>query len=263
MVKKSLIFILILLTLFSSIVLASEPRLQDEARLVTGDSINEVKGILQRIKEKYDVPVIVYTTNEEINNSRSRADSLLADYVGVDKDGLLLCINMNTGDYYISFSGRVLSMIDDDRLAKLDNNLLQNLKSGNYNKAIINFLADSETYIAGGEIAGNKLVDEKQISSKDVLISGSSGLLTFILSYFGLKKGSTPSPSGLIFNLYDNTKANLLAETDQLINTNTVSRILPKIVQDNGRGSGSGGSVTTTHRGPGGGTFGGGGGKFK
>lgn len=261
MVKKLFIALFAVLVIFSPMAQAAESVIYDNARIISSSNYGAISSRIDEIKTKYQVPVIIYTTEENVYNVRDRSDNLLADYVGNDKDGLILYINMNIGDYHIAFSGRVLHMIDDNRLEDLKSSLLDKLVSGDYDGAINHFLAQAEGYIAGGEIAGNQLIEENTLTPQDTATAGAGGLMTFLMSYFGLKKGSSPKPSGLIYSVIDNTKSSLSASNDKFITTRTTSRIIPRVVVTSG--SKRGGSFTTTHRGSSGGTFGGGGGKFK
>lgn len=260
MVKRIISLLLLILVLTTSPVFAANSKVFDEAQLISPTNIEEVKQKIDDINSKYQVPVVIYTTNEQIINARERADALLADQAGVDKDGLILYINMNTGDYHISYSGRVLNMINDNRRDSLKDNVLDGLVSGDYEGAINTFINESEGYIAGGEIAGNKLVPEQGVTPQDVAMAGTGGLGTFLMSYFGLKNGAKLKPSSLSYNLNNNTSFVLGNLADQFITTRTTARRIPRVVTSSG---GRGGSFTTTHKGPGGGTFGGGGGKFK
>ena len=260
MVKRIISLVLIILILSTVSVVAARPAVFDEANLLSGESLELVQNRIDNINKDYQVPIVIYTTEEDINDARNRADALLADQVGVDQDGLLLYINMNTGDYHISFSGRVLNMINDNRLNSMKDNILDDLVSARYEDAIFTFLNDSQKYIEGGEIAGNVIREEQGVTVQDFATAGAGGVGTFLLSYFGLKNISKPKPSSLIYPLQDNSNLVLANLADRYITTRTTSRYIPRPVASRGDG---GGSITTTHKGPGGGTFGGGGGKFK
>lgn len=247
-----------LLLIFKSTAFAVVGQISDQAGLMDEKSRQELLEQIENLELEYKVPVIIYTSTEDLSqNVRDRADDLLAEYVGNDNSGLLLYLNTNTRDYYFTLSGKVLRMIDNKRQKSLDDNLLLNLKAGDYNKAFMSFFDEAARYIKGGEIQGNILVNEKRLTAKDFKIAGIGGLTTFLISFFGLKKSSTPRPSKFVYYLSDNSNLGYAISGDSCIKTFKTSRVIPKNSSNS-----SGGSTTTTHKGSSGGSFSGRGGKF-
>lgn len=122
-------------------------------------------------------------------------------------------------------------MIDDKRQKSLDDNLLLNFKAGDYNKAFMSFFDEAARYIKGGEIQGNVLVNEQRLTAKDFKIAGIGGLTTFLISFFGLKKSSTPRPSKFVYYLSDNSNLGYAISGDSCIKTFKTSRVIPKFLQ--------------------------------
>ncbi len=254
----SLCLLICLVLLGPSTSFAAIGEVNDQAGIMDETTKANLQAKISSIEADYGVPVIIYTTDEDLNTSaRNRADTLLYNYVGKDNSGLLLYINMQTRDYYFTLSGRVLRMIDDDRQGFIDRQLVSYLKASDYNGAVKTFLDKASTYIEGGEISGNVLKDENSLSPMDYGIAGLGGLGSFLFSFFGLKSSNSPAPSKLSYLLMDNSNFAYTNSSDKFLTSYTTSKHIPRPIS-----SGSGRSTTTTHKGPGGGSFSGRGGKF-
>lgn len=261
MVKRALSIIFALILIISPVFAAKES-IEDNANILTLDQINRLNKQIDEIASNYNQPVYIYTSNEAINNPRKKADELLYQRVGKDGSGLLFYLNMETRDYYFSLSGEMLYILTDQRQAFLEDNFLSDLVSGDYYQAFNQFINDASHYISEGPLEDVTIKKAKSLSIMDVTLSAMTGLATFILSFYQLNKSSQEKMGRMHFMLSENTTANLSNPKDRLVNKYTNYRIIPRPVVRHSGSSSSTSSTTSTHRGKGGGSFSGRGGKF-
>jgi len=255
------VFLYLSFTLNVNAVTPKASNIYDFAEIFSQDAINKADEIIDETMEKYKVPMFVYTSYDNIQSAEYSADNLLYSRVGKDQDGFLVYINMNTRDLHVTYSGKVIEMISDDRRDDLLDTIAANLSNAEYDKAMLDSLNKASDYIAGGPIPGINVIEKQGLSVKDAIGAAGGGIVTFFLSLTGLKAKSKSRPSKLVYSLLDNSKADFGNEEDVFIGTQTRSRIIPVVSSSRGS-SRSGRSTSTTHRGSGGGSFGGGGRKF-
>lgn len=258
---KIIVSTLIILFLMVSFVSADMVDISDDALLFSESAKSNASTIIDSIYEQYNVRTLIKTSDSAYQGSiEDEVDSLLRNHVGVDNNGLLLYINMATRDIYVNTSGDVIDMINDNRQDALLDNIINSLSDGNYDAALSTFLSQSQEYIKGGKITGNKRVESQSLSVQDAAMAGAGGLGTALLSFFGLKKGSTPKSSNMIYSLMENSNASFASTPDKLIDTRTTRTRIATPVISSGRSSGGGRS--TVRRSSGGGSFSGRGRKF-
>ena len=263
MVRKfRLIALAILILVFTMNLAISAPGdIVDDAMLFSDSAKSNASALIDSINEKYNAKILVKTSDSAFSGSiEDEVDRLLRNHVGIDNNGLLLYINMATRDVYVNTSGDVIDMINDQRQDLILDNITPSLTNGNYDAVLSQFLSQSESYIAGGKIAGNKRVEAESLSAQDALTAGAGGLGTALLSFFGLKRGSTPKSSNMVYSLMDNSASSFPLITDKLVDTRTSRTRIPRAVTSSG-GSSRGGT-STVRRSAGGGSFSGKGRKF-
>lgn len=264
--RKLLIIMMALILFFINTQdsLAGLAKVRDDSGILKAESVEELQSLIDNTESKYDVPIFIYITEEDLDmEAQTRADDLLFNYVGKDQDGLLLYVNMNTRDYHFTLSGRVLSMLDDKRQIAIEDILVDDLKRGDLDLAAINFVNISTEYISGGEIPGNILRPEKpknNLSGGDTIAAALAGAISFFIARSRMRGSTNPVPSALVYKIANNSVYNRHYSSDKFLRKNLTSRKIPKTT--NFAGGSGGGSVTTTHKGSGGGTFSGRGGKF-
>lgn len=247
---------LILLISSSSMTLAKDysnvRKIEDAADIFSSATDVKAEERLNDLYNKTKIPVFIVTEKEAFSGRVvDHADDLLRRRVGIDNDGVLLLVNMATRDVYISTSGRAIDLtLEKKSNAKIEALLdeavyaLQN----DYNTLPFKFANKLERYLVGNTI-----------DIKDIGISGLSGIATFILSFLGIKAGSSSKYSNLQYSLLSNSISSYDAKADRFIKKDVTTRYIAPPPKSSSSG-GSGGSFT--HKSSGGGTFGGGGRKF-
>ena len=129
-----------------------KPLLVDDADLLTADEEAAVLAVLEQKSAAVAADIAVVTVNDTDGQS---IDSFAMDYYdyngygqGDDNDGVLLMINMEEREYWITTTGFCIEAITDYGLEKIENDFLSALSGGNYVSAFRTFANDCETLIS-------------------------------------------------------------------------------------------------------------------
>ena len=160
---KRLLVLLLSLTLLCSFALCAfassdipadrqKPLLVDDADLLNDSQEAALLSLLEAKSDavKADIAVVtVYGTDGQ------DLETYAYDYYdyngygqGEDNDGVLLMIDMEAREYWITTTGYCIEAITDYGLEKIENDFLAALSAGNYNGAFRTFASDCETLIA-------------------------------------------------------------------------------------------------------------------
>ncbi|MDO4605622.1 MAG: TPM domain-containing protein, partial [Helcococcus sp.] len=95
--------------------------IEDYANLFDDNIEREKNNYFNSLSNQYNVPVYIYTVNESHSyTSRELSDELLYQRVGIDKNGILLLIDMYNSEIYITASGDyAIKIMDDSRQEEL------------------------------------------------------------------------------------------------------------------------------------------------
>lgn len=168
--RLSVIFVLfILCASFSIAASASElsgfsataDRLMDEASLLTEDESAELLGRLNEASVRLNTDIVIATDNYSYGYSAAEyADYLYDSYnfgYGSTRDGLLLFINMNEREWYISTCGKAIDIFTDAGLDYIGDKIVTYLSDGDYYLAFDKFISLCDEYIY--QAATNKPYD--------------------------------------------------------------------------------------------------------
>ena len=239
------------------------PRLADTAGLLTASEQSELLCKLDEISERQQVDIVVVTTNSQNGKTpRAYADAFYDENgygFGPEKDGVLLLISTEGGDWYLSTCGYGTQAVTDDGIEYISNQFLPALSDGNYASAFERYAELCDTFItqakAGRPYDGNHMPKEPFHVFRCLVISMALGLaVAFIVT--GVMKGKLKTVRRKNAAA-DYVKENSMRVTESrdLFLYHTVTRTeKPK------SNSSSGGS--STHTSASGQTHGGGGGKF-
>lgn len=238
----------------------------DEAHLFTTEEIEQLTTTAEEINPTFKGKLFIVTTDTNNEEPRDFADNFLRSQIGNDQNGSVLLLDMNQREIYISTSGNMIDYITDERLEEILDAIYDEMVDGDYFLAAQAYLEKTALFIKDGVPSNHYQVDEetgkityyKTITPTEaiiaLLIALGSALAFFIVvkSRYQLKSGTYRYP------FMEHSKLNLSVKEDQLTNSFTTTRVIPKNT-NHGSGGSSGGS--TTHS-SGGGTFGGGGRSF-
>ena len=114
MKKYIILFLLSLIFIFPSTVYASDKSVVDDADLLTVQEEQELNKIIDKIENKYDIDLFIYTFDKDIQNTRDYVELYGEQNFGDEYIGL--SINMNSRDYVIDIYGEKLFDIFTDNV---------------------------------------------------------------------------------------------------------------------------------------------------
>ncbi|UNC91056.1 TPM domain-containing protein [Candidatus Contubernalis alkaliaceticus] len=261
---------LLLVFAFSSTMSAAEQRVFDMAGLLTSEEVLQLEDRISQLKGELLMDIVVVTTNDAAGKtSRDYADDYYDDHgfgIGSEYDGLLLLLNMDHREAYISTTGIAIDYFIDARIESTLDDIIPYLADADYYRACTVFLDNVSSYVRAGIPEGQYRVAERDLSFSGRVRSSLSNSLVYILISMAvsalvvgimasLNRGTIKTSSTTYL---DEKSVNIISRRDRLINTNVTQA---KIQSSSGSG-GSGGLGSTTHRSSSGRTHGGGGRKF-
>ena len=235
----------------------------DTGGYLTVEENRKVTLKAQQAAAKTEMNIIIYVCDnvgydKSDNGVVDRADVMYENLCGIDTDGILLLINLDTKYDYISTSGIAINYFSDYRIDRMFDWFWDDLTDERYADAACGFIDSVLYYFDQGKANNQTEIAGKWVDPEDffTLLLGSmifaivAGIIIFSANRkkYKLQKASTREyivDGSLMLN----------QKTDTYIKT-IVNRIYsPR----NTGGSGVGGSHSSTHRSSGGGSHGGGG----
>lgn len=130
---------------------AAEQRVYDDAGLFTAEEVQKIEEKIESLKERipYDV-VIVTTDNAGGKDAMTYADDFYDDNgfgTGDDKSGVLLLIDMDNREIWISTCGEMIYILTDERIDKILDKVYIGVSAQDYNNAVRRFLNQTEDYV--------------------------------------------------------------------------------------------------------------------
>lgn len=248
--KKIGVFLFVLMFIFITgdinLYASENNNVIDYLEYLSEEETNDLQNSINNIKNKYGLDVVIVITDDtEGKNSRDYADDFY-DYNGYGVDeyysGLLLLINMEKREIWISTTGKAISMFSDNRIDKMVGHVTKYLSDARYYDA-------SKTFI--NDVKSNCSYFNKAM---DFFLSLPAVLIAFVISLIVTIIISISSKGKVTINskTYEGKGAFKLKQTKDQYIRETTTRVKMQ--------SSSGGS--STHIGSSGRSHGGGGGRF-
>lgn len=262
----------ILLIICSPASFAASFGVHDHAGLFDGAEYEALLKKAQSLSEASEVDIVIVTIDDaEGKTSRDYADDYY-DYSGFGPDGVLLLIDMDNRNAYISTSGTIIRYLTDSRIESILDVVVAKLADGGYYSASVEFLNRTEGYIKTGIPDGQHNYDPetgeideyedaevvKSLTVGEIIVSLAIGSAVGLAVVGGIKRGYSMKTAGYRYAYASKGSLELSEEADELIDRH-VTRTVIHIHHDN---NGVGGSRSTTHRSSSGKTHGGGGRSF-
>ncbi|TYQ16689.1 UNVERIFIED_CONTAM: uncharacterized protein Cloal_3257 [Acetivibrio alkalicellulosi] len=252
--KISILFLVVIAVNFTMIFYSyadNTNNVKDYLNYLTEQEARNLQKNINSIRSNHGLDVvIVITDNTEGKRSRDFADDYY-DYngygVGSRHSGLLMLINMEIREVWISTTGKAIDIFTDRRISYMLDNITHQLSKGNYYEACNVFIDDVINYTEGQSYS--KRVSNMAKSFPVYIVAlVISVALTFYVSR--TSKGKTTTS----FMTYEETNSFALTQRkDDYIRESTVRTRIH---------SESSGGGSSTHRGSSGRMHGGGGRKF-
>ena len=267
-------------------------RVFDLADLLTDDEEAELQGRIDGLVEQYNQDIgIVTVQDSSVTSTREFADKFYEDSgmgIGDNRTGVLFCIDMYNRETYLTTTGDMIDIIDDQRREEIFDAQMEYLSGGDYLGAFSISLDYTQQFIrmgvadnhmgingATGEAMdpgeyGSTYTPEKQktpaerAASAAMLggIGGLIGLLAGLIAKSSIQKSYARKYVPSEYNWRAKSKLNLRVNDSKLVNKFVTTRVIPRNNDSGPRSGGGGHSTSTVHMSSGGMYHGGGGRKF-
>lgn len=273
----SLVLLLFSCLLFSSTLYASEIKVFDYANLLDLDEITTLEEDIATLSETYQIDIGIVTTDDVGDQSSSSyAEDFYLDNefgLGSDLTGVLLLINMDDREVWISTSGECIRLFTDYRINSMVESVINQLGDDAYFKGCTTFLAQVEAYAQSGipdnqytvnTEKPNDLIDYREdLTLSQILLRILIALLIALggasAICFGVRYRYKNPKHYITPTIPDRSSVNFTDKKDQFTHTHT-SRV--KIQRDPPATGGGDSGQSSSHSSSSGHSFGGGGGKF-
>jgi uncharacterized protein len=249
-----------------------EHNVKDYLNYITdSEKIELQKSIDSVVKDNNLEAVIVITNNTEGKSSMNFADDFYDNNgygVGSDHSGILMLINMEKREIWISTTGVAIDIFTDSRISDMTNNVTGELSKTEYYEACKTFIKDVKNYVSVGIPQGQQRVEH----ATDISIIYTEP--TYFQKVFKLIKFFPIYIGALIISIIATIVASLSSKGKSTTNSQTYeggSFVLSDTKDDFIReattmvkieSNSNKGSQSSTHSGSSGTSHGGGGGKF-
>ena len=267
-------------------------RVFDLANLLTDDEEAKLQSRIDGLVEQYNQDIgIVTVEDESVMSTQEFADEFYENSgmgIGENRTGVLFCLDMYNRETYLTTTGDMIDIIDDQRREEIFDAQMEYLANGDYMGAFSEALDYTERFIVMG-VADNhtginaetgEVMDPSEYgstydpdraatpaeraASAAMLggIGGLIGLLAGLIAKSSIQKSYARKYVPSEYNWRAKSKLNLRVNDSKLVNKFVTTRVIPRN-NDNGPRSGGGGhSTSTVHMSSGGMYHGGGGRKF-
>lgn len=269
-VKKwiCLLVLLAAMTVNGTVLVNAEgARVFDQAGLFAPEEVQQLETEITALEERIQYDVVVVTADDAGGKSAMEyADDFYDENgfgTGTEKSGVLLLIDMDNRELWISTSGDMIDILTDARIDSILDDVYEGMADENYVKAAENFLEKTEYFVEQGVEAGQYRYDTEKdkLSLAEAIVIGVlagaliSGITCLIIvsRYKGKRAGNDTA-------YRQNADMHIVRKEDTFLNSVVTHRKIPKDPPKSSGGSSAGRS--STHTSSSGASHGGGGRKF-
>lgn len=252
-VLLTVLFVTLLLPAYAAF---ENPSIVDEAGYLMQSELAELMGELDKVREKYDFEVAIYTESDMTSATAEASADDIYDYngygAGENDDGIMLYICRDTREYHFTTHGKGLEYFNSRGLEYLESKVVPYLAGNDYYKAFEIYIQTSEELLEMAK--SGKPYNEKQYSIKYIIgvicvCIIAPLLIAFWMMRRKLKKMKTAVSNDYAANYIKPGSMNITASKDLFLYSTVMKTEKPK--------SGSGTHVSSSGR-----THGGRGGSF-
>lgn len=249
-------------------------KIYDFADIISSDDESNLYNEATKFISEYNMDLVLVTIDDNFETAQEYADDFYDyNYFGLTDtyDGVLILIDMDNREFYISTTGKAILMYNDYRINSILDDMTPYMKSGDYSKAFSIAIESISNFANNGIPNGNKssyidsngnyvYVEHKEFPLTTIIII-SIIVATIILIIF-INKNKLVKKQYTASSYIDENKKEIKNLGNIFLTTHT-SRI--RINTDSGGGSSSGSSHSggsSTHSSSSGTSHGGGGRSF-
>lgn len=245
---------------------AFSSRVVDKAGLLTESEISDLETLADEISDRQDMDIVIYTvpSSHNFDSVMAHADDLF-DYNGYgrrdDRSGVLLLLSMEARDWWISTRGYGIYAFTDAGIQYIGEQMLKDLKNGNYHDAFRTYLTLADDFInqanEGHPYDVGSIPKEPFDWTKGILGSGIfSVILSWIITGTQKRKLKSVAPVRTANNYLRSSSMKMYGNREIFLYSHVSRTRKPE------RSSSSSSGGSSTHTSSSGATHGGGGGKF-
>lgn len=256
---------------------ASEQRVYDEASLFSKSQTNSMEGIIEELRGTIKMDVVVLTIDDaQGKTSEAYADDYY-DYngfgTGKDASGVILLIDMDNREIYISTTGKMIKYLTDQRINTLLDSIYTQVAKGDYYRSAIIFLSEVEKYINEGipksqyeyDTETGKIKVYRSLEAVEIVLALAVALAVGGIGIAVVKRRYRQKVTVYKYPFKKNGKLELTNQADVFITQNITSHQIDTDHHSSGGSFGGGGSSSgrsSTHTSSSGSSHGGGGRSF-
>ena len=218
--------------------------LADDAQLLNAQEAAKMEELLSAASEKWNVDIVVHTTDSLYGKSAMHYTDDYYDYHGYSDDGVILMVSMTERQWWISTAGKCIDIINADSMGK---RFTAELSTGYYYDAFTAFLDGCEIAMDSGYYPSASAEPQSAIPLLVCVVFGIVVGLIVVLIMKGQLKTVRSQPCA--DNYVRQGSLQLRQCTDMFLYQNTTRRPKP---QNNNRSGGHIGSSGRSHGGGGG-----------
>ena len=249
---------------------ASEGDVYDDAGLLTETQIEELNTQITAMKEKTGWDIFAVTTSDAQGKSAmAYADDFYDGLTTEDSDGILVLIDMDNREIYLSTCGKAIRYLTDSRLDSILDDGFDYVSNGDYAGCISAMLSGAERYYDAGipqnqynyDVETGAISRHRSLTWAEVIPVLLLALGVGAAIYLGVTKSYSIKGGRYDYPYMNYGKVNLTAQEDQFIRESVTH---PRIQTDSGHSSSHSSSSgrSSTHHSSSGRSHGGGGRKF-
>lgn len=250
---------------------ALESYVFDDAGLLSNEEISELDKQIAAMKEKTDWDIFAVTVNDtEGKSAMAYADDFYDERTAEDSDGILVLIDMDNREIYISTCGKAIRYLTDARIERVLDDGYYYVSNEEYASCLSAMLSSAETYFDAGipedqynyDVETGAISEYRTLTWMEVipvlLLAVGVGVAIYfiVVRSYSMKGGRYDYP----YMKYG--KVDLTDQEDRFIREHTTHQRIQTSSSSSGRRSSSSGGRSSTHRSSSGRRHGGGGRRF-
>jgi uncharacterized protein len=273
-IRRIFSFLLLLLLVFLPVIATAgyTENIRDDLGFLSEEELDELQTLIDEATALYDADLVIVITDDLAGkSSKDFADDYYDENgygIGFDYSGVLLLVNMEYREIWLSTAGKAIRVFTDRRIVAVNNRVADYFSKGEWYQGCLAFIAEFKRYMEEGVPQGQYNENSEyypvytptfwekaknQITKRSTyLISLLSSILVTLLVTSSRKKQNTTH----LLTYEENDSFKLIRSRDDYLRETTTS---VRISSDSNRSSTN---RSSTHRSSSGRSHGGGGRKF-
>lgn len=140
--------------------------ISDDANLLTDEEEAKLVEKIKRVAQNRNISLVIVTSNDVPKNKTQEYADDFYDYGGYgldeEKSGALLLLDMKNRQLYISTTGKMIDIIDDQREDSIFDLAISKMKSKDYYEVCNIFLSLASKYVESGPLKGAFRYDDNR-----------------------------------------------------------------------------------------------------